>query len=156
MYRCGILTWRCRLSFSLLRSAIMCLHGSWSSRHHPEHHPTDGGSIDLACSMGRVPNQDWTAHYFHFWNNWKHAFFCPHLSHVSCFLLSLLSQKKKTLLNFQKKWNAINFKRENRSASRDINFYRAFFQGLNRQESQIKLYTVKKGMEKGFPGLFWT
>ena len=36
---------RCRLSFSLLRSAIMCLRGSRSSRHHPEHHPIDGGSI---------------------------------------------------------------------------------------------------------------
>ena len=49
---------RCRLGFSLLRSAIMCLRRSRSSRHHPEHHPIDGGSIDLACSMGRVPNQD--------------------------------------------------------------------------------------------------
>ena len=47
---------RCRLSYSLLRSAIMCLRGSRSSRHHPEHHPISGGSIDLACSMGWVPN----------------------------------------------------------------------------------------------------
>ena len=52
------------------------------------------------------------------------------------------------------KWNAINLKRGNRVASRDINFYKAFYQGLNRQGSQIKLYTVKTGKEKGYPGLF--
>ena len=40
---------RCRLSYSLLRSAIMCLRGSRSSRHHPVHHPISGGSIDLAA-----------------------------------------------------------------------------------------------------------
>ena len=28
------------------------------------------------------------------------------------------------------KWNAINYKRRNKLASRDINFYKAFFQGL--------------------------
>ena len=33
---------RCRISFSLLRSAIMCLRGSRSSRHH---HHISGGSI---------------------------------------------------------------------------------------------------------------
>ena len=49
---------RCRRNFSLLRSAIMCLRGSRSSRHHPDHHPISGGSIDLACSSGRVPNHD--------------------------------------------------------------------------------------------------
>ena len=49
---------RCRLNFSLLRSAIMCLRGSRSSRHHPEHHHINGGTIDLACSMGRVPLHD--------------------------------------------------------------------------------------------------
>ena len=49
---------RCRLNFSLLHSAIMCLRGSRSSRHHPDHHPISGGSIDLACSSGRVPNHD--------------------------------------------------------------------------------------------------
>ena len=46
------------------------------------------------------------------------------------------------------KWNAINLKRRNRLASRDINFYKAFIQGLNHQGSRIKLYTVKKGTEK--------
>ena len=49
---------RCRISFSLLRSAIMCLRGSRSSRHHPDHHHISGGSIDLACSMGKVPTHD--------------------------------------------------------------------------------------------------
>ena len=56
----------CHLSFSLLRSSIMCLRGSHSSRHHPDrhhrhhpdHHHISGGSTDLSCSMGRVPTQD--------------------------------------------------------------------------------------------------
>ena len=45
---------RCRLSFSLLRSAIMCLRGSRSTIHHPAGPPTL--NIDLACAEGRVPN----------------------------------------------------------------------------------------------------
>ena len=36
------------------------------------------------------------------------------------------------------KWNAINLKRGNRLASCDINFYKAFVQGLNSQGSRIK------------------
>ena len=44
---------RCRLSFSLLRSAIMCLRGSRSALHKPAY--TLVNSIDLACSEGRVP-----------------------------------------------------------------------------------------------------
>ena len=48
---------RCRLNFSLLRSAIMCLRGSCSSRYHPSCHHISGGSIDLACAVGRVPIQ---------------------------------------------------------------------------------------------------
>ncbi len=43
---------RCRLSFSLLRSAIMCLRGSRSARHHPSSPPS--AAIDLACAEGRV------------------------------------------------------------------------------------------------------
>ena len=42
---------RCRLSFSLLRSAIMCLRGSRSSLHHPE---INLNNIDLAITEGRV------------------------------------------------------------------------------------------------------
>ena len=38
---------RCRLSFSLLRSAIMCLRGSRSSLHQPAHALVN--TIDLAC-----------------------------------------------------------------------------------------------------------
>ena len=45
---------RCRLSFSLLRSAIMCPRGSRSTIHHPAGPPTL--NIDLACAEGRVPN----------------------------------------------------------------------------------------------------
>lgn len=41
---------RCRLSFSLLRSAIMCLCGSRSSLHHPETHLHN---IDLALRESR-------------------------------------------------------------------------------------------------------
>ena len=40
---------RCRLCFSLLRSAIMCLGGYRSSVHHPT-----SASIDLAYSEGRL------------------------------------------------------------------------------------------------------
>jgi len=39
---------RCRLSFSLLRSAVMCLHGSRSSLHHPI--SSFHGEIDLAIA----------------------------------------------------------------------------------------------------------
>ena len=46
---------RCRLNFSLLRSAIMCLRGSRSALHRPDSPPTTTTNIDLACSEGRVP-----------------------------------------------------------------------------------------------------
>ena len=46
---------RCKLSFSLLRSAIMCLRGSRSAIHCPA--TFNGDSIDLACSEGQVPTQ---------------------------------------------------------------------------------------------------
>ena len=39
---------RCKLSFSLLRSAVMCLYGSRSSLHHPIN--SFGGEIDLAMA----------------------------------------------------------------------------------------------------------
>ena len=45
---------RCRLSFSLLRSAVMCLRGSRSSFHRPAGPP----NIDLACSEGRVQGSE--------------------------------------------------------------------------------------------------
>ncbi len=48
---------RCRLSFSLLHSAIMCLRGARSSLHHPAR-PSTGEPINLACAEGRVPLQD--------------------------------------------------------------------------------------------------
>ena len=43
---------RCKLSFSLLRSAIMCIRGSRSSYHHPSR--TSGEAIDLICSESRI------------------------------------------------------------------------------------------------------
>ena len=46
---------RCKLNFSLLLSAIMCIRGSRSARRHPDSNRGTGGSIDLACSVGRVP-----------------------------------------------------------------------------------------------------
>ena len=43
---------RCRLSFSLLRSAIMCLRGSRSSIHHPIN--SLSGAIDQAVAEGQA------------------------------------------------------------------------------------------------------
>ena len=40
---------RCKLSFSLLRSAIMCLRGTRSFHSHSQHH-----SIALACAEAKV------------------------------------------------------------------------------------------------------
>ena len=45
---------RCRLNFSLLRSAIMCLRGARSSIYSPSP-AVNAEAIDLACSEGRVP-----------------------------------------------------------------------------------------------------
>ena len=45
---------RCRLSFSLLQSAIMCIRGSRSAHHSPAAPPITA-TMDLACSEGRVP-----------------------------------------------------------------------------------------------------
>ena len=42
---------RCRLSFAILHSAILCIRGSRSSRHRPVHEL----NIALATSEGRVP-----------------------------------------------------------------------------------------------------
>ena len=42
---------RCRLSFSLLRTAVMCLRGSRSSLHHPI--SSSCGEIDLAIAEGQ-------------------------------------------------------------------------------------------------------
>ena len=45
---------RCRLSFATLRSAIMCVRGSRSSRHRPIRVP----DITLATAEGRVPTTE--------------------------------------------------------------------------------------------------
>ena len=45
----------CRLNFSLLRSAIMCLQGSCSTVNHPAIQSITGDNIDLTCSEGQVP-----------------------------------------------------------------------------------------------------
>ena len=51
-----ILNWlRCRLGFSLIRSAIMCLHGARSSHHHPPVKP-DCAATDLALFESKVHN----------------------------------------------------------------------------------------------------
>ena len=47
---------RCRLSFSLLRSAIICLRGSRSAPHRPAGMLITTDTMDVACSEGRVPN----------------------------------------------------------------------------------------------------
>ena len=46
---------RCKLSFSLLRSAIMCIRGSRSSYHHPAGMLRE--AIDLTCSEGGFASQ---------------------------------------------------------------------------------------------------
>ena len=45
---------RCKLSFAILRSAIMCIRGSRSSRHRAIHESSD---IALVCSEGYVPQE---------------------------------------------------------------------------------------------------
>ena len=45
---------RCKLSFAILRSAVMCIRGSRSSRHHAIKEAAD---VALACSEGCVPQQ---------------------------------------------------------------------------------------------------
>ena len=48
-----IMGWfRCRLSFAILRSAILCIRGSRSSHHRP----INELNISLAASEGRVPS----------------------------------------------------------------------------------------------------
>ena len=50
------LNWmRCRLSFSLIRSAIMCLRGTRSIYHRPIF---SGDTMDVACSEGHISTQD--------------------------------------------------------------------------------------------------
>ena len=50
------LNWkRCRLSFSLIRSAIMCLRGSRSIYHC---FIFSGDTLDVACSEGHISTQD--------------------------------------------------------------------------------------------------
>ena len=45
---------RCRLSFSLLRSSIMCIRGSRSSAHHPANPQLPEAAIDRALCDSRV------------------------------------------------------------------------------------------------------
>lgn len=45
---------RCRLSFSLLRSAIMCIRGARSSLDHPSRPHINEAAIDIALHEGRV------------------------------------------------------------------------------------------------------
>ena len=45
---------RCKLSFSLLHSAIMCIRGSRSSYHRPTNMFSE--AIDLSCSESRISN----------------------------------------------------------------------------------------------------
>jgi hypothetical protein len=60
-YRKTINWLRCQLSFSLLRSAIMCLRGYRSSHHNPIN--SFGGEIKLALVKGRVVEQNLNCNY---------------------------------------------------------------------------------------------
>ena len=46
---------RCLISFSLLRSAIMCLRGARSYHNHPIKNRISNIPLDLAITEGRVP-----------------------------------------------------------------------------------------------------
>lgn len=50
-----VMAWiRCRMSFSLLRSAIMCIRGSRSATNRPAQPSLDEAAIDLAVHEGRI------------------------------------------------------------------------------------------------------
>ena len=49
---------RCRLSFSLLHSSIMCIRGSRSAFHRLVSPMTPEDNLDLVCAESRVPHQD--------------------------------------------------------------------------------------------------
>ena len=50
---CSLMGWlRCKLSFATLRSAVMCIRGSRSSRHHAVR---DSSDTVLVCAEVRVP-----------------------------------------------------------------------------------------------------
>ena len=46
---------RCRLSFAILRSSIMCLRGTRSSFGHP----VNEVNLTLACAEGQVPSENY-------------------------------------------------------------------------------------------------
>ena len=46
---------RCLISFSLLRSAIMCLRGAHSCHNHPIKNRISNIPLDLVVTEGRVP-----------------------------------------------------------------------------------------------------
>ena len=49
-----IISWiRCTISFSLIRSAVMCLRGARSCLHHPAR-STEEAPLDLAIHEGRI------------------------------------------------------------------------------------------------------
>ena len=51
----SLMVWlRCKLSFAILRSTVMCIRGSRSSRHRAVH---DSSDIALVCSEGCVPQE---------------------------------------------------------------------------------------------------
>ncbi len=52
----------CRLNFSLLRSAIMCIRGSRSVHHRPAGPPITTNTFDLAFSEGGSQDQANTKH----------------------------------------------------------------------------------------------
>ena len=56
---------QCFISFSLVRSAVMCLRGACSSFHQPAKQVNCEVPLDVAISEGRVPSQ-WTLNFFLF------------------------------------------------------------------------------------------
>ena len=78
---------RCKLSFSLLRSAVMCIRGSRSSYHRPTNMFNE--AIDLSCSKSRISN--WTLKSHPSFTTYIHVCLSDHY-HVSVSAKFVLSQ----------------------------------------------------------------
>ena len=94
---------RCLLSFSLVRSSVMCLRGARSSYHRPAK-PDFDTPLDVALSDGHVPTH-WIApygpvlsHIFH------HSYFLDYSGFVPCNISC--TKKKKLNLPWKELWNS--------------------------------------------------
>ena len=61
---------RCSISFSLVRSAVMCLGGAHSSFHQPVRQAYCEVPLDVAIRKGRVPSQSTLNFLFFMWHSY--------------------------------------------------------------------------------------